>query len=243
MATVSTVAASDRETERESAGALKMRGYCSRWDLILERCRSRSVFHLGCVGETDGSIESKVNAFQTGLALHPHLTRVASEVIGLDLNAKAVNMLRQELGCEDLLIGDVEHLEQLPLKRTFAVIVFGDLIEHLSCPGLALEGIRRFMSDDSELIISTPNAFSLLANVRFTLGRFRDGAEHVAHYSKFALSTLLERHHLETTEFFTCFDRPPQSWLQRFRFALGTPVFKIAPERGGTLLCIARRAR
>jgi hypothetical protein len=99
------------------------------------------------------------------------------------------------------------------------------------------------MSDDSELVISTPNAFSLLTNVRFTLGRFRDGAEHVAHYSKFALSTLLERHHLETTEFFTCFDRPPQSWIQRFRFALGIPVFKIAPERGGTLLCVARRAR
>ena len=126
--------------------------------------------------------------------LHPHLTRTASEVVGVTASERAVEGIRSKFQADGLLVGDVEHLEQLPLDRTFDVILLGDLIEHFKlCPGLALEGIRRLMSPHSELILSTPNAFALLANIRFTLGRFHEGNEHVAAYSKFTLPALLER--------------------------------------------------
>src|SRR5207248_5301240 len=141
-------------------------------------------------------------------------------------------LVRTKAGIDNLLVGDVEHLETLNLQRIFQVIIFGDLIEHLSCPGLALDGIRRFMSSASELIISTPNAFSLPANIRFSLGRHREGAEHVAAYSKFTLSTVLARHGLELTALLTSFDRPPQSWSRRLTFSIGVPFFKLLPERG-----------
>jgi hypothetical protein len=215
-------------------------GYCSRWSFIIARCKGRSVLHLGFVGETDGSLQVKVDAFGDGRVLHPHLTRVASEVVGLDRDKRAVEAIRSKFQEDGLLVGDVEHLEQLRLDRTFDVIVFGDLIEHLSCPGLALEGMRRFMSSQSELIVSTPNAFALLANVRFTLGKFREGNEHVAGYSKFTLPALLERHHLKMTELYTCFNRPPQSWKGRVKFSIGIPFFKAMPDRGGTLLAVAK---
>jgi len=214
--------------------------YCSRWSFILNRCKGRTVLHLGFVGETDGSLQVKVDAFGVGRVLHPHLTLAASEVVGIDRDEHAVEAIRSKFQEDALLVGDVEHLEQLPLDRTFDVILFGDLIEHLSCPGLALDGIRRFMSPQSELIISTPNAFSLLANARFTLGRFREGNEHVAAYSKFTLLALLDRHRLQVTEIYTCFDRPPQSWKERVKFSIGTLFFKGMPERGGTLLAVAR---
>jgi SAM-dependent methyltransferase len=216
-------------------------GYCSRWSFILDRCRGRSVLHLGFVGETDGSLQVKVDAFGDGRVLHPHLTRAASEVVGLDRDERAVEAIRSKFQEGQLLIGDVEHLERLPLERTFDIILFGDLIEHLSCPGLALDGMRRFMSPQSELIISTPNAFALLANVRFTLGRFREGNEHVAAYSKFTLPALLERHHFRMAELYTCFNRPPQSLTGRVKFSVGTPFFKTMPDRGGTLLAVARK--
>jgi hypothetical protein len=67
------------------------------------------------------------------------------------------------------------------------------------------------MASQGHLIITTPNAFALLANARFTLGRFREGSEHMTTYSKFILPTLLKRHHLRMTELYTCFGRPPQS--------------------------------
>jgi SAM-dependent methyltransferase len=216
-------------------------GYCSRWSFILKRCEGRSVLHLGFVGETDGSLQVKVNAFGDGLVLHPHLTRAASEVVGVDRDEHAVKAIQSKFQEGGLFVGDVEHLEQLPFDRTFDVILCGDLIEHLSCPGLALEGMRRFMSPHSELIISTPNAFALLANIRFTLGRFREGNEHVAAYSKFTLPVVLERHHLKMTELYTCFTRPPKTWKGRLKFSMGIPFFKVMPDRGGTLLAVAKK--
>lgn len=92
------------------------------------------------------------------------------------------------------MVGDAELLDRSPLRGTFDVIVFGNLIEHLSFPGRALEGVRRFMAPNSELVISTPKAFGLLANVRIGLGRFYGGNEHLAAYSRFTLPALLARH-------------------------------------------------
>jgi SAM-dependent methyltransferase len=213
--------------------------YSSRWSFILDCCKGRSVLHLGFVGEADESLEKKLQAFGEGQVLHTHLTRAASEGVGLDRDKHAVQSIQSRFGERGLIVGDVEHLEQLPLDRTFDVILFADLIEHLSCPGLALDGIRRFMTPNSELIISTPNAFGLPANLRFTLGRFRDGKEHVAAYSQITLPALLERHQIKMTELHACFNRPPQSWNKRFAFALGIPVLKAMPDRGGTLLAVA----
>jgi hypothetical protein len=97
------------------------------------------------------------------------------------------------------------------------------------------------MTPKSELIVSVPNAFAVLANVRFTLGSFRDGAQHVATFSKFNLMTLLSRHGFSLTELYTCYDQPPRSSKQKIQFALGAPILRMLAERGGTLLAVAMK--
>jgi hypothetical protein len=78
---------------------MKISGYFSRWDFVLERCRGRSVLHLGCIDETDVSPEDKLQAFRPKrVLLHPHLVAAAREVIGVDIEANAVALLRSELG-------------------------------------------------------------------------------------------------------------------------------------------------
>ena len=220
---------------------LRAKSYCSRWDFILSRCVNRTVLHLGFIGETDASLNIKEDAINHGQTLHSQLLRIGSNVVGIDRNERAIEMSRSKLGWDDLYNGDVEHLENLDLIGTFDIVVFGNLVEHLSCPGLALNGIRRFMDEKSELIISTPNTFALLANIRFTLGRFREGDEHVTGYSKFTLKALLERHGYEMTEFFTCYDKPPLSRSRKLAFSIGVPYFKVMPERGGTLLAVSKK--
>ena len=205
---------------------LRPRGYCSRWDFILARCANRNVLHLGFIGETDASLDQKVDAIRDEQTLHSQLLKVSSAVTGIDRDERAIEMIRSKVGWDDLYVADVEHLERLDLNRTFDVVLFGNLVEHLSCPGLALNGIHRFMNEKSEMIISTPNAFALLSNIRFTLGRFREGEEHVTGYSKFMLQTLLERHGYAMTELFTCYDRPPLGWKQKLEFADWRPVFQ-----------------
>jgi SAM-dependent methyltransferase len=221
---------------------LRPQGYCSRWEFILARCANRKVLHLGFIGETDASLVQKVDAIRDEQTLHSQLLKVCSAVTGIDRNERAIEMIRSRVGWDNLYPGDVEHLERLDLNSTFDVVLFGNLVEHLSCPGLALNGIHRFMNEKSELIISTPNAFALLSNIRFTLGRFREGDEHVTGYSKFMLQSLLERHGYAMTELFTCYDKPPLGWKQKLQFAMGVPYFKAMPERGGTLLAVSRKA-
>jgi Methyltransferase domain len=220
---------------------VKPQAYCSRWDFILSRCDGRAVLHLGFIGETDATLQTKLHAIKYGQTLHSHLIKHASKVAGVDRNQQALAMIRSELGWGNLYFGDVEHLEDLNLNERFDVVLFGDLVEHLTCPGLALNGIRRFMSGKSQLIISTPNSFALLSNIRFTLGRYREGEEHVTSYSKLTLKALLERHGFEMTELFTCYDKPPVTTKGRLKLSIGAPYFKVWPERGGTLLAVAEK--
>jgi 2-polyprenyl-3-methyl-5-hydroxy-6-metoxy-1,4-benzoquinol methylase len=169
------------------------------------------------------------------------LAVVCRELVGIDTDAAAVELLRSRLGERSILIGDAEDLKSVGLDGTFDIILCGDLLEHLSCPGRALDGVGCFMGPTSELIVSVPNSFALLANLRFTMGRFQDGAQHVASFSKFNLQTLLERHGFELKELYTAYDRPPTSCTRRIKLALGIGLFKLFPERGGTLLCTAKR--
>jgi len=83
------------------------------------------------------------------------------------------------------------------------------------------------MEPTTERIISVPNSFGILANLRFTVGSFRDGAQHVASFSKFNLETLLARHGFELKELYTAYDRPPNGLRGRMKFAAGIPIFKI----------------
>jgi ubiquinone/menaquinone biosynthesis C-methylase UbiE len=219
---------------------MRVAGYLSRWDFILDHCVGRRVLHLGCVGETDVSPEVKIEAFRSKRVLHPRLMEVAREVVGVDLDAKTIKLIRSKLDTGNLVIGDVEHLENCAIDGTFDVIVCGDLVEHITNPGLMLEGMKRFMTPENSVIMSTPNQFSLLANIRFSLESYREGAEHVTVFSKLTLTHLLERHGYQLRELYTCYDRPPQTGMARVKFKVGVPFYRLLPERGGTLLVTAQ---
>src|SRR4029079_12072722 len=79
-------------------------------------------------------------------------------------------------------------------------------IEHLSNPGLFLNGVRRFMRDDTLLIITTVNAYCALRFMLYGL-RGRGGknepvhTDHVGYYSYKTISLMLERQDLELKEF------------------------------------------
>ena len=86
----------------------------------------------------------------------------------------------------------------MDLDEKFDVIVAGEMIEHLSNPGLFLKGIQRFMSKDTKLLITTINAYM---GMRFWIYGLRGQGgsfepvhqDHVAYYSYSTLSLLIER--------------------------------------------------
>jgi predicted TPR repeat methyltransferase len=217
-----------------------MRGYVSRWDFVLNKCTRKSVLHLGCVGITEGTLDDKLRAWRQEGVIHIHLQKVCKYIVGVDHDEVAILALRK-MGYERLLVGDVTNLRSLSIDRRFDIILCGDIIEHLSNPGLMLEGVKAFMGAESEILITTPNAFGLLHFVRHLAGRFSEGSDHVVSFQVYTLLNLLERHGFCAQEILTGYNRPPAHLVDFIRVAVGIPFFRLFPSLGGTLLVIAKK--
>lgn len=108
---------------------------------------------VGCAGMFGTMPHDRHDSF-----LHLKVRQAARELVGLDVNREQVEKL-QEQGF-DIILGDAESAN---LGRTFEVILAGELLEHLSNPGLFLENMHRHLERDGALIITTPNRTSLFS--------------------------------------------------------------------------------
>lgn len=86
--------------------------------------------------------------------VHNLLKSKSSEVYGLDL------------GFDESRLDNKEHYrkasaENFDFSVKFDVIFAGDLIEHLSNPGLFLDSCARNLKEGGRLILTTPNCFNL----------------------------------------------------------------------------------
>ncbi len=146
-----------------------------RVEWIVSKCIKREVLDVGCVGKS-GIIHSKI-------------AKVAKECVGIDIDVEKVKMMRR-LGY-NVIVADAENFS---LNRKFDVIVAGELIEHLSNPGLFLDCVRKHLKKTGYLVLTTPNARALriFLNKPFT-------SEHVQLYNLRALTNLLQRHGFQVT--------------------------------------------
>ncbi len=126
------------------------------------------------------------------------------------------------------------------MSEKFDVVLAGDLLEHITCPGLMLNGIRRFLAVDGLVVMSTNNAFGLHFQIKRWLGIYKEHFEHVAFFSPETLRNLFERHRYEIVEMYGAYTVPPYSLKQKILFYLGSPLFKLFPVLAGTLIVVAR---
>jgi len=211
-----------------------------RVDLIKELCADKKVLHLGCANYpyTKDSIESK-------MLLHFDLKKIAGELYGFDFDQPGLDILAGE-GAKNLYRVDLERLDEVPLSETFDVIVAGEMIEHLNNVGLFLNGIQRFMTKDSLLLITTINAYCGMRFLWYGLRGRRGKQEpvhpdHVAYYSYSTLSLLLQRHSLTVDEFLF-YDigkehRPHNKWYLN---ALNDVCTTLAPQWADGVIAVCR---
>lgn len=163
-----------------------------RKDEILKYCENKKVLHLGFIQHT--------NLWRQKLLendwLHKKLLDVSSRVVGIDYLKDEVDIIKKELNIE-CYYGDATKLNELDLNEVFDVIVCGELIEHIDNPGLMLDGLKRFMHEDSKLILTTPNPWrDLWVHYIFTNNNEENwlNNEHVCWYSYQTLKQLLQRY-------------------------------------------------
>jgi SAM-dependent methyltransferase len=117
---------------------------------------SKRVIHLGFL-----DVERLDDKRASGTWLHERLSRHASQAIGIDLDAAGVEAAR-EAGYEAYAcnLEDEAAVRSLRLEPG-ELIVAGELIEHLDCPGRFLEAVRVLLAPGGRLVLTTPNATSL----------------------------------------------------------------------------------
>jgi len=158
-----------------------------RNQMILRFCTDKHVLDLGCAGHDKFEKHTTRDYW-----LHEQIRRTAKRVLGVDLDAEGVAFLRER--GYDVVVGDLEHLEALPDPGPVDTIVAADCIEHLSNPGLFLEGAHRFLGGEGRMVVTTPNAFYWRNFIYTWQRRERVRTDHMCWYSYNTLRQLLERH-------------------------------------------------
>jgi len=150
---------------------------------IIDKCRGKKVLDLGAVGFYRGWFSG----------LHRSIMDVTDSVVGIDIDKTGIERAALQ-GIRNIHYGDLQKLGDVDISDTFDVIIAGGVIEHLPNPGLFLMGVKRFFQPNTEMILETPNVFSLH---RFYLALRRIEyvhPEHVCYYSYSTLKHMLEIH-------------------------------------------------
>lgn len=211
--------------------------YVDRVRFILDLCQSKSVLNLGCADST--RLERTIYA---GEHLHLRLQTVASSLVGVDISEESLKTLRRYLPSDSHLIcWNVERLNELTLEP-FDVVVCGELIEHVSNPGLMLDGIRRLLKDDGILILTTPNSLAVKFFLHALAGNDISSPYHVAQYSPATLRALLQRHGFADAMWAASIWNIPSVQNRIYRLTLGH-LLSLPRLRKllDTLICVARK--
>ena len=214
-----------------------------RLEFIQGIAAGKSVLHLGCT-----NWPYTLEAFDAGTLLHKDLADVSTELYGFDFDQAGIDVLASR-GFDHLFRADLERLDEVPVDKTFEVIVAGEMIEHLNNPGLFLDGIKRFMNAETRLVLTTINAYSGMRFFIYGL-RGQGGAlepvhpDHVAYYSYSTLKLVIERHGFQIDEFMF-YDlghehRPHNSRVRNF---INDVCVKIAPQWADGVIAVCTLSR
>jgi 2-polyprenyl-3-methyl-5-hydroxy-6-metoxy-1,4-benzoquinol methylase len=149
----------------------------SRLDAIIKWAKGPKVLHIGCADH-----EVRKNSKHW---VHERLYKRFSYVVGIDISEKNIQIMRN-YGYENLYIANAENFF---IEENFDTIIAGELIEHLSNPGLFLFQVNKHLKRNGRLIITTPSPFSLI-NIAYAWLKYPKTCQNSEHAMWFCPRTL-----------------------------------------------------
>jgi len=180
----------------------------NRDDYFERVCANKKVLHIGAC---DAPYTLKKH--EQGLLLHEKLNKICSEIIGIDIDDKAVHIMNN-LGYQNIICIDMNKVSEL--KFVPDIILMGETIEHLMNMEVVLTNIKRVMNEKCELLISTPNAFFINNFLNALKKRENTHEDHKHCFSPQTLTQLLAANHLNVEEvIFTFLNRETVSFKKK----------------------------
>jgi hypothetical protein len=163
-----------------------------REDVVMRLAAGKRVLHFGFL---DAPFTAKKVSSRS--LLHMRIGSVAQYLFGVDINESSMQTYRNLTRDVNNTVMDIqlpipeERLELL--AQNFDVIVFGEILEHLLNPGIALTNLLTMsrLNGNCEVCITTPNALYVGSFLPALFGREIVHPEHYYYYSPQTLSRLL----------------------------------------------------
>ncbi len=156
---------------------------------LMDIVSGKKVVHIGCADSP--FTEEKLIS---GDLLHEKIYGKASRIIGVDVDVHSINYLRSKRPNWELVCADIQTDSLKDVLEGFDIVLFPEVIEHLSNPGLFLDGLKKSMDRESLLVITTPNAFSWRSSLRAFYGVEVLHQDHVLSFTPSTIKQLLFRH-------------------------------------------------
>lgn len=160
-----------------------------RDEFVVRLVQNARVLHVGCADA--GFTREKLH---DGSLFHARMDEITEYLYGVDIDRDGIHIM-EDAGYRNLECVDIGEKE-IDIDKVDYIVV-GEVLEHLSNPGVLLNAIAKLAYEhDAKVIISVPNAFAM-----FRIGKLLSGIEHVhedhvAYYSPTTLRTLLNRFRL-----------------------------------------------
>lgn len=162
----------------------------SRIELLTNMVKDKVVLHVGCCDHYD-LIQDKIS---NGIWLHAELMKTANNVIGIDVNSKAVSLVNN-LGFTNVYnvgVFDFEKVNKI-LSNKIDIILIPEVIEHIPNPVEWLSMIATLYKGIAEqLIITTPNAYSIGNLLNSLQRREVINSDHKHVFTPYTLNLLLQ---------------------------------------------------
>ena len=167
-------------------------------------------------------------------SLHKKIREKAGRTLGVDYLPEEVEKLKRR-GYE-VVTGNVEKLD---LGRQFDVVVAGNIIEHLSSPGLFLDSVRKHLKEDGIFLLTTDNCYGLRSLKGIILkDKIRPHEEHALAFEEEVLRHLLSRHGFKIADFYYYNGPYPNPLKKKFLDAL----CRIRKSWAWQMLAVAQRS-
>lgn len=212
----------------------------NRDEFILSLCKEKRVLHIGA---TDWPFTRE--KLDKGQLLYVRIGNVAKEQIGIDLDEESATFLnKKDVPNSTVLVLDMNTVHDLDF--TPDIILFGETIEHLINPGIALDNLKKVMTEDTILVTSTPNAFALKNFANAFRGIERQHPDHSMAFTYRTLIQLLAKCDLAVINAkFTFLPGHTQSddlnWKGKFESFLRVWIGSRFPLLASTLLIVAQK--
>jgi 2-polyprenyl-3-methyl-5-hydroxy-6-metoxy-1,4-benzoquinol methylase len=173
----------------------------SRAEWLEQLCAQTSgeVAHLGCA---DSPYTAELIA--AGALLHERLVRVA-RVTGFDVDAGALELLREAMPRQRFVLADVGGQPPSEELGRYALVIAGEVLEHVPDAHSFLVGCGKLLAPGGRLCVTVPNACSPKIGLRSLAGRESVHPDHRVYYGPRTLQRTLAGAGYEVELMVSCF--------------------------------------